>query len=161
MRLSHLLQPPEMPEDLRLRRRIGNGAAGNCFLVTDITGKDLALKVVSAEWSTRELESVRALRNIPAHHALTQIFSSGRLSDGHFYYTMELADNAGGADAYQADTLAYRMEKRAVPLAELLQIISVAASGAALMHAGYTFPKMLGDYPAAQLHLKKKEGENH
>ena len=36
----------------------------------------------------------------------------------------------------------------------------IAASGAALMHAGYTFPKMLGDYPAAQLHLKKKEGES-
>ena len=26
-------------------------------------------------------------------------------------------------------------------------------SGAALMNAGYTFPPMMGDYPAAQLHL--------
>ena len=33
----------------------------------------------------------------------------------------------------------------------------IAVSGAALMRAGYTFPRMLGDYPAAQLHLKKKE----
>jgi alpha-galactosidase len=30
-------------------------------------------------------------------------------------------------------------------------------SGAALMHAGYTFPPMLGDYPAAQLHLYREE----
>ena len=36
----------------------------------------------------------------------------------------------------------------------------IAASGAALMRAGYTFPRMLGDYPAAQLHLKQKEGES-
>ena len=27
-------------------------------------------------------------------------------------------------------------------------------SGAALMNAGYTFPRMFGDYPAAQLHLR-------
>ena len=37
---------------------------------------------------------------------------------------------------------------------------NIAVSGAALMRAGYTFPRMLGDYPAAQLHLKKKEGES-
>ena len=38
--------------------------------------------------------------------------------------------------------------------------IAGSGSGAALMRAGYTFPRMLGDYPAAQLHLKKKEGES-
>lgn len=38
---------------------------------------------------------------------------------------------------------------------------NIAVSGAALMHAGYTFQRMLGDYPAAQLHLtRKKEGES-
>ena len=30
-------------------------------------------------------------------------------------------------------------------------------SGAALMNSGYTFPRMLGDYPAIQLHLCRKE----
>ena len=28
-----------------------------------------------------------------------------------------------------------------------------SVSGAALMNSGYTFPRMAGDYPAAQLHL--------
>ena len=38
---------------------------------------------------------------------------------------------------------------------------NIAVSGAALMYAGYTFQRMLGDYPAAQLHLtRKKEGES-
>ncbi|MBQ3262942.1 MAG: alpha-galactosidase [Oscillospiraceae bacterium] len=37
---------------------------------------------------------------------------------------------------------------------------NIAVSGAALMYAGYTMARMLGDYPAAQLHLKKKEGES-
>ena len=29
----------------------------------------------------------------------------------------------------------------------------LSVSGAALMNSGYTFPRMTGDYPAAQLHL--------
>ena len=32
-------------------------------------------------------------------------------------------------------------------------------TGAALMNGGYTFPQMLGDYPAAQLHLTRQDGD--
>lgn len=134
MSLSHLIGMPEMPENLHLHSRIGNGAAGSCFMVSDITDKMLALKIVSADWENREAESIRAFRKIPAHPALTQIFSSGKLPDGRFYYTMELADNAGSAEVYQADTLAYRMKNRSMPLPELLRIISAAASGAKHLH---------------------------
>ena len=134
MSLAHLIDAPELPENLRLRRRIGSGAAGNCFLVTDITGQALALKIVSEKWEERELESIRALRKIPSHPALAQILGSGKLSDGRFYYTMELADNAGTETEYQADTLAYRIKNRVIPLPEILQIISAVASGAEHLH---------------------------
>ena len=133
-RLAHLIDCPELPEGLRLRGRIGNGAAGSCYLVTDITDQALALKIVSEKWGEREMESIRAFRKIPSHPALAQIFSSGKLSDGRFYYTMELADNAGTEAEYQADTLAFRMKNRVIPLPEILQIISVVASGAEHLH---------------------------
>ena len=41
----------------------------------------------------------------------------------------------------------------------LLEEEQQVVSGAALMHAGYSFPRMLGDYPAAQLHLVRQDGE--
>lgn len=134
MSLDHLIEPPELPENLRLRGRIGHGAAGSCYLVTDITGQDLALKIVSGKWEERELESIRVFRKIPSHPALAQIFSSGKLPDGRFYYTMELADNAGSEENYQADTLAHRVKNRILPLSEILRILSATASGAEHLH---------------------------
>ena len=134
MSLAHLIDEPELPENLRLLRRIGSGAAGNCYQVTDVTGTDLALKVVSADWEDREMESLQALRKIPAHPALTQIFGCGKLSDGRFYYTMELADNADGPESYQADTLAFRMRNGVIELPALLKILSILASGAEHLH---------------------------
>lgn len=134
MNLAHLIDLPKLPENLRLIRPIGSGAAGSCFLVTDITDQALALKIVSEKWEERELESIRALRKIPSHPALAQILGSGKLSDGRFYYTMELADNAGTETDYQADTLGCRMKNRVIPLPELLRIITTAASGAEHLH---------------------------
>ena len=133
-RLAHLIDLPELPENLRLRGRIGNGAAGSCYLVTDITDQALALKVVTEKWEDCELESIRVFRKLPSHPALAQIFSSGKLPDGRFYYTMELADNAGTEEEYQSDTLASRMKNRILPLPEILRIISVCAFGAEHLH---------------------------
>ena len=137
--LGHLIDLPELPEGLRLRGPIGAGAAGSCFLVADITDQALALKVVSKKWEERELESIRVFRKIPAHPALAQIFSSGKLPDGRFYYTMELADNAGSEADYQADTLAHRMKNRVLPLPEILQILTDVASGAEHLHKNGLF----------------------
>ena len=39
----------------------------------------------------------------------------------------------------------------------LLEEDDVIRSGAALMYAGYTFPQLLGDYPAVQLHLRQTD----
>lgn len=139
MNFAHLMQPPELPDDLRLRGRIGHGAAGSCYLVTDITDQALALKIVSEKWEERELESIRVFRKIPSHPALAQIFSSGKLPDGRFYYTMELADNAGSGGDYQADTLAYRIKNRILPLPEILRILSATASGAEHLHRNGLF----------------------
>ena len=137
--LEHLIDLPELPENLRLRGRIGNGAAGSCYLVTDITDQTLALKIVTEKWEERELESIRTFRKIPSHPALAQIFSSGKLPDGRFYYTMELADNAGTEAEYQSDTLASRMKNRLLPLPEILGIISACASGAEHLHKNGLF----------------------
>ena len=41
----------------------------------------------------------------------------------------------------------------------LLEEEQIVVTGAALMYAGYSFPRMLGDYPAAQLHLIRQDGE--
>lgn len=39
----------------------------------------------------------------------------------------------------------------------LVEEEQTVVTGAALMHAGYAFPRMQGDYPAAQLHLKRQD----
>ena len=133
MTLAPMLAPPEMPPGLRLIGRIGKGAAGDLFRVADITGKELALKIVRAGWRDRELGSVKLFRQLPAHPALAQVLQAGELADGHFFYTMELADNAAG-DGYRPDTLADRLRTRPPALPELLKIMDAAAEGASHLH---------------------------
>ena len=133
MTLAPMLAPPEMPPGLRLIGRIGKGAAGDLFRVADITGKEFALKIVRAGWRDRELGSVKLFRQLPAHPALAQVLQAGELADGHFFYTMELADNAA-EDGYRPDTLADRLRTRPPALPELLKIMDAAAEGASHLH---------------------------
>jgi len=133
MNLAPMLPPPEMPPGLRLVGRIGKGAAGDLFRVADVTGKELALKIVRSGWHDRELDSVKLFRKLPAHPALAQILQTGELADGGFFYTMELADNAA-EDGYRPDTLADRMKNRPPELPELLKIMDAVAEGAGHLH---------------------------
>lgn len=132
--IGELHQIPELPENFQLIGRIGRGGAGEVFSVQDVTGKHLAFKRINSAWQQHEFESIRALRALPAHPALTQIFHAGVLSDNDFYYTMELADNAGDERCYMADTLAYRMLSRQIPLDELCRILLDTAAGAGHLH---------------------------
>ena len=131
--LSHLLSLPEAPEGLHIRQRIDSGGAGEVFLASDLTDQPLALKIVSNNWHERELESLRALRRLPAHPALVQLLQLGELPDGRLYYTMELADNAGKTD-YLPDTLDLRIKNRTLPYRELLKTMRAAASAAGHLH---------------------------
>ena len=133
MNLAPMLPPPEMPPGLRLIGRIGRGAAGDLFRVADVTGKELALKIVRSGWHDRELDSVKLFRRLPAHPALAQILQTGELADGGFFYTMELADNAA-EDGYRPDTLADRLKNRPPALPELMKIMDAVAAGAGHLH---------------------------
>ncbi|MBE6364976.1 MAG: hypothetical protein E7053_04400 [Lentisphaerae bacterium] len=134
MNIDHLTTIPEMPAGLTMLRRIGNGGAGNIFMVQDITGKFLALKAINPRWHQKELDAITDLRNLPAHPAVTQIYQTGKLSDGNFFYTMELADNAGNIQHYIPDTLAYRIVNGKLSAADALSTIRVVTAGVAHLH---------------------------
>ena len=137
--IGELNQLPDLPENLKLIQRIGRGGAGDVFAVQDVTGKRLAFKRINTNWPQTEFESISTLRTLPAHPALTQIFHAGVLPQGDFYYTMELADNAGDDRCYIADTLAYRMLNRKIPLDEICRILADAVEGARHLHVNGLF----------------------
>lgn len=139
MNIDHLTDIPEMPAGLTMLRRIGGGGAGNIFMVQDITGKILALKVISPRWQRSELQAVTVLRELPAHPAVTQIYQTGQLTDGCFFYTMELADNAGAFQQYIPDTLAQRIGSGNLSVLDILSILRTVTSGVQHLHAHKIF----------------------
>jgi len=139
MNIDHLTDIPEMPTGLTMLRRIGGGGAGNIFMVQDITGKILALKVITPRWQSSELQAVTVLRELPAHPAVTQIYQTGQLTDGSFFYTMELADNAGRFQQYIPDTLAQRIGCGTLSAIDVLSILRTVTSGVQHLHAHKLF----------------------
>lgn len=95
----------------------GGGAYGDVWYCQDISGKKLALKIISKkrlgdQWE-RELKGVRNYRQITEKQpGLLQIYHVGE-DDESFFYTMEPADNAGTSE-YKPDTLAYRLQNGAL-----------------------------------------------
>lgn len=134
MNIDHLAPPPELPAGLSMICRIGLGGAGDIFMVQDITGKFLALKSINSRWQQKEFDAVSILRDLPAHPAVTQIYQTGNLPDGNFFYTMELADNAGSENSYRPDTLAYRIESDRMTTGEILSIMLTIAYGIRHLH---------------------------
>lgn len=126
----------EIPEHLEMVGNVDNGGAGNIFRVKDITGKILALKIVNSRWNEKEFCSISALRDLPAHQALTQVFQVGRLSDGRLFYTMEIADNISTtADSdYLPDSLANRISSSKLSFADILKIFIEVAEGVQHLH---------------------------
>ncbi len=139
MNIDHLTPAPEMPAGLTMLRHIGGGGAGNIFMVQDITGKTLALKTINSKWRNKELQAVTTLRDLPAHPAITQIYHTGNMPDGNFFYTMELADNAGSNSAYIPDTLANRIINGELAVTDTLSIIKTVTAGVSFLHEHQLF----------------------
>ena len=81
---------------LTLLSHCGGGAFGDVWYCQDISGKNLALKIISKkklgeQWK-KELKGVQNYRGITENHpGLLQIFHVGE-DEETFYYTMEPAD---------------------------------------------------------------------
>lgn len=128
--------PVTLPDQLELIGRIGKGGAGSLFLVRDITGRILALKIVNSRWQEKEFSALTELRNLPVHSALIQVFQVGTLPDGKLFYTMELADNiADNPDSdYVPDTLSRRINMNQLPFDQILNLFIEIAEGAKHLH---------------------------
>ena len=127
---------------LKLLELCGCGAYGEVWYCEDISGRRMALKIVSKKklgphWE-RELRGVinyrRLTENAPG---LLQLFHVEE-DDKHFFYTMEAADSAE-QDWYVPDTLAHRLQDGPLPSDRLFETLSGIFDGIKLIHAaGFT-----------------------
>ena len=127
---------------LRLLTHCGGGAYGDVYYCEDISGKKIAVKIVSKKklgdsWE-RELRGVINYRKITENApGLLQIFHVEE-DEESFFYTMEPADSASEAE-YVPDTLAHRLQAGPLPQTDLLRILSGVFNGIKLIHeAGFT-----------------------
>lgn len=103
--------------DYELMEAAGKGAYGEVWVASDLTGKKVALKLVSSQligksWERERAGLTRYRRLAPVQVNLLPIFHIGE-HEGILYYTMELADNlAAPGEPYQPDTLTNRLQKR-------------------------------------------------
>lgn len=100
------------PPEIRAYKPVclcGQGAYGSVWLVTDVTGTQFALKIISkrslgSDWE-REFSGLNHYRNkVSEHPNLIRIHHIEDCGD-FFYYTMECADNQGDASSYIPATL--------------------------------------------------------
>ena len=113
---------------LKLLSHCGGGAYGDVYYCEDISGKKMAVKIVSKKklgdgWE-RELRGVinycKITENAPE---LLQIFHVEE-DDETFFYTMEAADSVT-ENGYSPDTLAERL-KKGLPWRDFLRAIKEA-----------------------------------
>ena len=119
----------------------GGGAYGEVYVCTDISGRQLAVKIVSKiklgdDWE-RELRGVSNYRKITENAPnLLQIYHIEEDADT-FFYTMEAADSVS-ADSYRADTLAERLKKGPLPQDDTFKILRAIFDGIRTIHeAGF------------------------
>ena len=119
----------------------GGGAYGEVYVCTDISGRQLAVKIISKvklgdDWE-RELRGVSNYRKITENaQNLLQLYHVEEDADT-FFYTMEAADSIS-ADSYQADTLAERLKKGPLPQNDTFKILRAIFDGIKTIHeAGF------------------------
>ena len=119
----------------------GGGAYGEVYVCTDISGRRLAVKIVSKiklgdDWE-RELRGVSNYRKITENAPnLLQIYHVEEDADT-FFYTMEAADSVS-ADSYRADTLAERLKNGPLPRNDTFKILRAIFDGIKTIHeAGF------------------------
>lgn len=152
---------PECPctvSDHDLVRRVGRGSYGSIWLARTVTGIWRAVKVVErdrfedARPFEREFDGVRRFEPLSREHpALVDILQTGRGEEGgHFYYVMELADDASQETAdgspvpvgsldpsrYRARTLHGDLKRRGrLSPHETLDLGCRLAAGVGFLHA--------------------------
>ena len=126
---------------LDLLHYCGGGAYGDVYYCKDISGRRMAVKIVSKkkignDWE-RELRGVINYRKITEKAPeLLQIFHVEE-DDETFFYTMEAADSIT-EDGYSPDTLAERLKKGPLPQDSVFKILSAVFSGIKTIHdAGF------------------------
>ena len=126
---------------LKLLELCGGGAYGDVWYCEDISGRKLALKVVSKKrlgnfWE-RELKGVANYMRITGGDAnLLKILHISE-DDETFYYTMEAADSAD-PDRYVPDTLAHRLQSGPLPPGQLYPVLRGIFDGIKTIHdAGF------------------------
>ncbi|MBO5307052.1 MAG: protein kinase [Lentisphaeria bacterium] len=127
---------------LRLLELCGSGAYGTVWFCEDISGKHMAVKIISkrklgAHWE-RELKGVINYRKITENApGLLQIFHVEE-DDENFFYTMEAADSVSPYE-YIPDTLARRLQNGPLPQNELENVLTEVFDGIRQIHkAGFT-----------------------
>ncbi len=128
--------------NLTLLRHCGCGAFGDVYYCEDISGKHVAVKIVSkqrigAAWE-RELRGVSQYRTITDNApGLLKIFHVGE-DDESFYYTMEVADPLFEDGEYIPDSLAERLRLEPVHEDDLLCLVREVLEGIKSIHrAGF------------------------
>jgi len=124
-------------QGLRLLRSCGGGAYGEVWYCEDLSGRRMAVKIVSKTrlgdaWK-RELQGVINYRRITENSPyLLRIFHVAE--DGeNFYYTMEAADSASDTE-YVPDTLAHRLQSGPLPPEQLYPVLTGICNGVAAIH---------------------------
>lgn len=126
---------------LRLTFWCGGGAYGDVYFCEDISGRKMAVKIISKvklgdEWE-RELRGVSNYRRITEEAPnLLQIYHVEEDADT-FFYTMEAADSVT-PEKYRADTLAERLKKGPLPQNDMFKILRAIFDGIKTIHeAGF------------------------
>ncbi|MCQ2377671.1 MAG: protein kinase [Victivallaceae bacterium] len=118
--------------------RCGGGAYGDVYYGEDLSGRRLAVKIISKEklgdgWA-RELKGVIHYRKITENAPeLLQIYHVEE-DDDTFFYTMEAADSAS-RESYRPDTLASRLRGGPLPREDILRVLTEIFRGIATIHA--------------------------
>lgn len=127
---------------LKLLSCCGGGAYGEVYYCEDISGRKLAVKIVSKQklgdhWE-RELRGVSYYRRITENAPyLLQIYHVEE-DEETFFYTMEAADSVS-EKTYVPDTLAHRLQSGPLPQEDLFRILSGIFEAIKTIHqAGFT-----------------------
>ena len=128
-------------QGLKLLEFCGSGAYGDVYYCEDISGKKMAVKIVSkkkiGEHWKREFRGIVNYRKITdENNSLLKIFHVSE-DDECFYYTMEAADSFD-SQKYIPDTLALRLQQEPLAPEELTPILSSIFDGVKAIHnAGF------------------------
>ena len=122
--------------DFSVISAVAAGAFGEVYLVRDLSGIPLALKLLKADSGAEESAIAELRRKVGNESGLVSIHHVGEF-EGRVYYTMDAADNIASKDAeYCPDTLENRLAFRgALNAFEVLDIAESLARALEALHA--------------------------